>query len=322
MKYRHLTESERYQIQVLNAQGLGPTVIGKLLGRCKSVISRELRRNQHAGRYRARNAQRSYRLRLKAKGKSRQPWTPIFHETAVPLLQEGWSPEQISGVFRGTAYAVSHEWIYQRILRDRKQGGVIYKLLRCQKARRKRYGKPDRRGQILNRRPISDRPPEVEARSRTGDWEADTVIGAGHQGAIVTLVERKTGFSKLILVPSKESEGVTRAIIAALKPHKEHVHSITFDNGKEFAGHQEIARQLDTECFFADSYSSWQRGSNENLNGLLRQYFPKGTDFRKINQGDVATAERKLNERPRKRLGWHCPRTVFEASKSLNQLTS
>ena len=161
MKYHHLTEGERYQIQALNAEGFGPSAIGQRIGRCKSVISRELRRHLQRGRYQAGEAQRSYRQRLQAKGKPRQPWGPLFDEIAVPFLQEGWSPEQISGVFKDSEYAVSHEWIYQRVLQDKQQGGQVYKALRCQKARKKRYGKPERRGQIANRRPIAERPAEV-----------------------------------------------------------------------------------------------------------------------------------------------------------------
>lgn len=318
MKYRHLTEGERYQIQALRAEGLGPTAIGQRIGRCKSVISRELRRHRQHGRYRAGDAQRSYRQRLQAKGKLRQPWGAVFDEVAVPLLKEGWSPEQISGVFKGSDYAVSHEWIYQRILQDKRQGGDVYKVLRCQKQRRKRYGKPERRGQLANRRSIAERPAEVETRSRIGDWEGDTMIGAGNKGAIVTLVDRKTGYAKLMLVPNKEAAGVTKAIIRALRPHQEQVLTVTFDNGKEFAGHQTVAKRLKADCYFADPYSSWQRGCNENLNGLIRQYFPKGTDFRKITRAALAEVEQKLNDRPRKRLGWKTPRMLFEGGKSLN----
>ena len=318
MKYHHLTEGERYQIQALNAEGFGPSAIGQRIGRCKSVISRELRRHLQRGRYQAGEAQRSYRQRLQAKGKPRQPWGPLFDEIAVPFLQEGWSPEQISGVFKDSEYAVSHEWIYQRVLQDKQQGGQVYKALRCQKARKKRYGKPERRGQIANRRPIAERPAEVEARSRMGDWEADTMIGAGHKGAIVTLVERQTGYARLMLVPNREAAGVTKAIIQALNPCQEKVLTLTFDNGKEFAGHQTLAKRLKAECFFAEPYSSWQRGCNENLNGLIRQYFPKGTDFRKVTRDELAEVERKLNDRPRKRLGWKTPRMLFEGVKLLN----
>jgi IS30 family transposase len=225
----------------------------------------------------------------------------VFHEGVVPLLRKGWSPEQISGTFR-KSHPVSHEWLYQRILKDKQEGGDAYRYLRCQKKRKKRYGKPDRRGQIAHRVPISARPPVVETRSRVGDWEADTVIGAGHKGAIVTLVERKTGYAKLVLVPNKEAAGVTQAILKALFPLRDRVLTLTFDNGKEFAWHQKIAKALEADCYFAEPYSSWQRGSNENLNGLLRQYFPKGTDFRTITKKQLADVEKKLNDRPRKRL--------------------
>lgn len=321
MSYHHLTEGERYQIQLLASEGYGPTVIGQRVGRCKSVISRELRRNRSAsGRYRASEAQRAYRKRLRAKGRSRQPWHRLFDEFGVPLLQEGWSPAQISGVCsQDPALAVSHEWLYQRILRDKAAGGTLYRFLRCQKVRKKRYGRPERRGQLSGRRSIHDRPGVVAERQRIGDWEADTIIGTGHRGAVVSLVERASGFSKLVRVPTREAKTVTTAIVEALRPYRNRVLTITFDNGKEFAGHQEVARQLQADCFFADPYSSWQRGCNEHLNGLVRQYFPKGkTDFTKVTQAELDEVERKLNHRPRKRLGWHSPAKVFHGGKPLN----
>lgn len=220
----------------------------------------------------------------------------MFDEVAVPLLKEGWSPEQIGGFFGKSEFAVSHEWLYQKILRDKQNGGVVYQHLRCQKQRKKRYGKPERRGQIVNRRSIAERPAEVATRERIGDWEADTIIGAKHQGAIVSLVERKSGYTRLIRVQSKEAAGVTQAIGRALRPFKNQVLTITFDNGKEFAGHEKIAKALKADCYFADPYSSWQRGSNENLNGLVRQYFPKKTtDFTKVTDAEIAEVERRLN---------------------------
>ena len=146
----------------------------------------------------------------------------------------------------------------------------------------------------------------------------DTIIGTNHQGVVVSLVERKTGYAKLIRVPSKEAAGVTQAIKKALRPFKEMVLTITFDNGKEFAGHEKIAKALKADCYFADPYSSWQRGSNENLNGLVRQYFPKkSTDFTQVTDAEIAEIERRLNNRPRKRLGWKTPAQVF-SGKSLN----
>lgn len=321
MGYRHLTEGERYQIEALLRAMKSPAEIARQLGHSKSTICRELARNSSQRVYRAAQADRCYRQRLVEKGRERQCWHLVFDEVAVPLLAEGWSPEQISGFYGNSDYAVSHEWLYQRILRDKQEGGRVYRHLRCQRRRKKRYGKPERRGQIVNRRSIDERPKEVEARSRIGDWEADTIIGTNHRGAVVSLVERKTGYAKLIRVPSKEAAGVTQAINKALRPFKEMVLTITFDNGKEFAGHEKIAKVLKADCYFADPYSSWQRGSNENLNGLVRQYFPKkSTDFTQVTDAEIAEVERKLNNRPRKRLGWKTPAQVF-SGKSLNLLT-
>ena len=318
MGYRHLTEGERYQIEALLCAQKTASEIARHLGRSKSTITRELLRNSRGRRYRAERAQQCYGERLKQKGRHRQRWHLLFEEMMVPFLAQGWSPEQISGFFKGSAYAVSHEWLYQRILRDKREGGMVYRHLRCQKQRKKRYGKPDRRGQIVNRRSIHERAPEVAGRSRLGDWEADTIIGARHQGAIVSLVERKTGYARLIRVHSKEAAGVSRAICKALGAFKDKVLTLTFDNGKEFAGHEEIAKALQADCYFADPYSSWQRGSNENLNGLVRQYFPKRTtDFTKVTDAEVASVEEKLNNRPRKRLGWKTPAYEFWG-KSLN----
>ena len=320
--YHHLTEVERYQIEAHLRMGVNLAAIAAHLDRPRSCISREVSRNDGSTEYRAEHAQVCYREQLRAKGKLRQRWHAAFHEVMVPLLREGWSPEQISGVFRGSACAVSHEWVYQRILQDKQSGGLVYRHLRCQKQRKKRYGSPERRGQIINRRSISERPAEVESRQQLGHWEGDTMIGAGHRGALVTLVERTSGLVKIQRVASKEAKGVTRAIHRMLKPHRDKVHSLTFDNGKEFAGHETIARLLKADCYFADPYSSWQRGSNENTNGLIRQYFPKKTDFTTLSDKEIAEVERKLNNRPRKRLGFKSPNQVFNEGNLLNQKTS
>lgn len=320
--YRHLTEVERYQIEAHLRAGINVAGIAMHMDRPRSCISREVDRNGGRAHYRAQHAQARYREHLRSKGKLRQRWHAAFHEVAVPLLREGWSPEQISGVFRGSECAVSHEWLYQRILQDKQSGGLVYRHLRCQKQRKKRYGSPERRGQIINRRGISERPAEVESRQQLGHWEGDTMIGAGHRGALVTLVERTSGLVKIQRVTNKEAKGVTRAIHRMLRPHRSKVHSITFDNGKEFAGHETIARLLKADCYFADPYSSWQRGSNENTNGLIRQYFPKKTDFTTLSDTEIAEVERKLNNRPRKRLGFRSPNQVFNEGNLLNQKTS
>lgn len=319
MKYKHLTQGERYQIQALRAEGFGPTAIGLRIDRCKSVISRELKRNRSEHGYKASDADGRYRQRLRAKGVERQPWRRLFERCVVGFLAEGWSPEQISGVFADSAYPVSHEWLYQRILKDKQAGGTAYQHLRCQKPRKKRYGTPDRRGLLANRRSISERPAAVETREELGHWEADTVIGTAHQGALVTLVERKTGYCKILRVPSKEAKGVTAAIKKMLMPLRRQVLSITFDNGKEFAGHEAIAKALKADCYFADPYSSWQRGTNENTNGLIRQYYPKKkSDFTQASNKGIAEMERKLNNRPRKRLGYRTPAQMFNEGSSLH----
>ena len=320
--YHHLTEVERYQIQAHLRVGMNAASIAEQMDRPRSCISREIRRNGGGAGYQAQHAQARYREQLRSKGKLRQRWHAAFHDALVPLLREGWSPEQISGVFRGSECAVSHEWLYQRILQDKQAGGLVYRLLRCQKQRKKRYGAPERRGQILNRRSISERPAAVESRQELGHWEGDTMIGAGRRGALVTLVERRSGLVKIQRVASKEAKGVTQAIHRMLKPHRSKVRSITFDNGKEFAGHATIARLLKADCYFADPYSSWQRGSNENTNGLIRQYFPKKTDFTTLSDTEIAEVERKLNNRPRKRLGFRSPNQVFNEGNLLNQKTS
>ncbi len=221
------------------------------------------------------------------------------------LLQQ-WSPEQISG-----HVGISPETVYQRVYADKRAGGLLWKNLRCQKLRKKRYGKADRRGMIPNRLSIDDRPDIVETRSRIGDWEADTIIGKNHRQAIVSLVERKTGYTLIHKVERKTAQEVGQAMVGLLNPHQKEVHTITSDNGREFAGHEEIAKQLQVDFYFAHPYSSWERGTNENTNGLIRQYFPKNRDFTTITQQEIDTAMERLNNRPRKRLGYQTPNQVF-----------
>ena len=169
----------------------------------------------------------------------------------------------------------------------------------------------ERRGTIPNRVSIDDRAAIVETRSRIGDWEADTVIGKNHRQAIVSIVERKTGFTLIQKVERKTALAVSQAMIGLLKPHRKKVHTITSDNGKEFAGHEEIASKLKANFYFAHPYSSWERGTNENTNGLIRQYFPKNRDFTTITQHEINMAMERLNNRPRKRLGYQTPNQVF-----------
>jgi transposase, IS30 family len=204
------------------------------------------------------------------------------------------------------------ETIYQYILRDKAQGGDLVSYLRCQKARRKRYGSGrQRRGVLKNRVGIEQRPSVVDRRTRLGDWEGDTVIGRGHSGVLVTLVERMSRFTLACCLPNREAEPVSAAIIQMLRAHKTQCHTITFDNGKEFAEHEFMAFCLDAKVFFARPYHSWERGTNENTNGLLRQFFPKKMSFLNLSAIDVDDAVYRLNHRPRKCLGYRTPHEVF-----------
>jgi IS30 family transposase len=233
-------------------------------------------------------------------------------------VRQDWSPEQISGwLSKEQRQQVSHERIYQYIYADKQAGGTLHQHLRCRKVRRKRYGSYDRRGQIEGRRSISSRPSIVAEKRRIGDWEADTIIGQNHQQAIVSVVERKSKLTLLKKVAHRTSEAVEQALAELLKPFQERCHTITSDNGKEFANHQAIAESLQAAFYFAHPYSSWERGLNENTNGLVRQYFPKKSSFSKITDRDVQQVMDRLNNRPRKRLGYKTPNQVFFKEKPI-----
>lgn len=290
--------------------GHNQTEIAQILERHKSTISREVRRNRGLRGYRPKQAQELARQRNQTAHSARI--STAHWDRVEELLRQDWSPEQISGwLVREEGITVSHEWIYQYVYTDKRHGGSLYKHLRCQKPRRKRYGSYDRRGQIKDRISIDERPAVVERRSRIGDWEADTVIGKPGGAVLVTLAERKTRQSILALSPDKSAKSVKKAIIEALQPHAAHVHTITYDNGKEFAHHAEIASALDASSYFAHPYHSWERGLNENMNGLIRQYLPKGKSFDSLTKDHIECIMDRLNNRPRKCLGYKTPNQVF-----------
>ena len=308
--YTQLTQEERYQIYALMKAGHSQSEIATLLGRHKSTISRELRRNQGLRGYRPKQAQRLAWARQEAKTTPRI--SPNAWRWVEQLLREDWSPEQISlWLLDEKGIQISHEWIYQYVLQDKSIGGNLYCHLRCQKQRRKRYGSYSRRGQLINRISIEERPAVVESRSRLGDWELDTIIGKGHKQAIVSLTERKSRLTLIHKVERKTADNVAQAILRLLKPIAHTVHTLTSDNGKEFAAHETIAKSLDAQFFFAHPYASWERGLNENTNGLIRQYFPKHRDFTTITQAEINRVMDKLNNRPRKCLGIKTPNQVF-----------
>jgi IS30 family transposase len=307
--YTQLTQEQRYQISVLLKIGQNQTEIAEMIGKHKSTISRELRRNRGQRGYRPRQAyEMSLNRRKKAKPRIQEAtWTLIESK-----LQEEWSPEQVSDWLKqNTDIQVSHERIYLHIYVDKRAGGSLHKHLRCQKKRRKRYGGYDRRGKLPNRRSIEERPVIVDQRQRIGDWEVDTIIGKGHRQAIVTLTERKSRFALLRKVERRKANLVSAAVIDLLQPVADRLHTITGDNGKEFAEHERIAQELEASFFFAHPYAAWERGANENMNGLVRQYIPKDRDLSSVTGEELLLIMNKLNHRPRKCLDFKTPFEVF-----------
>ncbi len=313
IKHKHLTQDERWHIFMLKGSGKSLRSIARSLKRDPSVISREIRRNSTNNNYRPTRAQKQYMQRKVDASSAPRVMKSELQEIIQSKLKLLWSPEQISGRLKADSIAsISHESIYKMIWQDKHSGGELYKYLRHSgKKYNKRSGKNSGRGFITNRIDIDLRDRIVEDKSRIGDWEADTVIGANHKKAIVTLVDRMSKLSLFTLVPDKTKESVTKAIEKSLKDMKRNVLTITFDNGKEFAGHQEIASILEAKCFFAKPYHSWERGLNEHTNGLLRQFVPKKSDFSQITQVDIDIAQNALNNRPRKVLNYKTPAEVF-----------
>ena len=312
MTYKHLTREERYQIYALRRQGIGLAVIAAELKRSRSTITRELKRNAGSRGYRPARAHERACSRQSARRNSRQfdeqQWAQVHRYLGLKL-----SPEQVSGRLKveGTM-SISYECIYLHIYEDKRAGGLLARGLRCQKAQRKRYGSgQERRGTLKDRVSIELRPAIVDERSRIGDWEGDIVVGKGHQGVLLTLVARKSGYTLARQLDCKGSVGITEAVIVLLRPYKSLPETITFDNGKEFAQHTFIADSLQAHVYFAHPYHSWERGLNENTNGLLRQYFPKSTNSRKATQHEVNEAVYELNHHPRKCLQYRTPHEVF-----------
>jgi transposase, IS30 family len=307
--YTQLAREQRYQVYALLKMGHSQTEIATVIGVHKSTICRELRRNRGRRGYRPKQA---HWMALNRRNHphariSAEAWTRV--EAKICL---DWSPEQIAGWMRKhTDILISHEWIYQYILADKRAGGDLYRHLRCQKKRRKRYGSYDRRGTLLNRVSIDLRPEIIDQRQRIGDWEVDTIIGQRHRQAIVTLAERKSRLVLLGKVERRTAKQVSQTVIDLLQPVADGVHTITGDNGKEFAEHERIARELEIDFFFAHPYSAWERGTNENLNGLVRQYVPKNRDLSFVTDEELHQVVNRLNHRPRKCLDFSTPFEVF-----------
>ena len=312
MQYSQLTEGERNQIYALLQEDVSHGRIAMILVRDISTIGREIRRNRGQRGYRPGQAQRKAQERRYIPRSHKM--TPEVIACIEEKLREEYSPEQISCTMQEyTGVRVSHERIYQHIWQDKKFGGDLYRKLRIAgvKKRRKRYGQKDWRGKIPNRVDIDQRPAIVEKKARIGDWEADLVSGAHHRGFLVTLVERRSKYTLIGQVKHKTAADVTAEIVRLLAPHKERVQTITYDNGREFSAHELINEGIDCQSYFAKPYHSWERGLNENTNGLIRQYFPKGIDLRDVSKEELAFVMKRLNHRPRKTLAFKPPHDIF-----------
>lgn len=311
----HLSYEQRYTIEVLLCQEKKQSEIAEIISRNKSVVSREIGRNcdQRSGVYKAKLAQFKYESGLLSKPKAVKVTTAIKQQT-IKLLEQDYSPEQISGYLKKEGReTMSPEWIYQLIWKDKKSNGNLHTHLRRKGRRyRKRGSSKDSRGVIKNRVSIDQRPDVVENRERFGDLEVDLIIGKNHKQAILTVNDRASGMLKMKKVKSKNADEVTQAINDVLEEWIPYIQTITADNGKEFAGHENVAEFLKIDYYFAHPYHSWERGSNENLNGLVRQYFKKGSNFENITDQRILEIENKLNNRPRKRHKYETPIFVME----------
>ena len=315
MMYRQITAPERYVLMTLRVQGHTPAAIARALGRHRSSITREIARNSaHAdGYYRPQLADwyaRGRRSRSRRDARfTRGQWQQVER-----CLKQKWSPEQIAGRFRSERrWRISHETIYRHIWTDRAAGGTLYQHLRgARKQRRKRYGTYDSRGRLAGKRPITARPPGAEHRSRFGHWEGDTVLGDSQAGAcIVTLVERKSGFTAIGKLARRAAPALNPRLQQLIAAQPRPVRTITVDNGTEFHNYAALERDVDARFYFATPHHSWERGSNENTNGLIRQYLPKRTSMEQLTQRGCKRIADALNRRPRKRLGFRTPEEVY-----------
>ncbi len=315
--YRHLTFDERCQIYATGKSGLSNGAIARRPGRHPATISREIRRNGGGRGYRQGQAWRKATERRSGASSVPGKLTEERWAKVVAKLEEGWSPEQVSGRLRlEDPGMVGRQRIYDLVRADRGDGGTLFGHLRRRgKEPNRQGGRHAGRGHIPGRRDIPERPKEVGAKARIGDWEADTMIGGGHGGAVVSLVDGCSKFTLLQRVDGKKAEAVGEAMTDLLKGLGARVHTITADNGKEFAGHAKVAKALEADFFLPTPHHSWERGLNEHTNGPPRQYLPKGTDLRQVTDARVKRVQDILNARPRKALGYLTPAEAFARAR-------
>jgi len=318
MNYTQLTLQKRYHISALLKSGLKQKEIASELGVHPSTICRELKRNRDKIRGYTADLAQIKSTKAQMQKKKRLSLTKTIEKYVRAKLKQDWSLEQISGRMKlDTGVSVVHETIYRYIYDNKSKGGKLYTYLRHKnKKYHKRSNEYKTRGTLIDRVMIDARPKIVEKKSRIGDLEIDTVIGKNHIGALVTVVDRKSKFTLIRNVPSKEARVVTQALIEMIQPIKAVTHTITSDNGKEFAYHKEVAAALDIDFYFANPYHSWERGLNEHTNGLIRQYLPKKSEFINVSKDEIIMIQNKLNHRPRKVLGYKTPFEVFFSEMS------
>jgi IS30 family transposase len=311
MKKVHLTRDQRYTISAMYKQGCTQKMIAQAIEKNKSVVCRELKRNANLkGKYFFEYAQDMAELRKERMKKPRK-LVPDLKKKIISMIEEDFSPQQIQGRLKlKNQPFVSHETIYKIIRKDKQDGGKLYTHTRHQLKHRKRP--VGEKISIKNRVSIDQRPEIVNLKQRFGDWEMDTIVGENNQGAILTIVERTTSFMMMEkLEHGKNAKELTKMAVKLLTAYIHNVHSITADNGTEFADHQTIAKLLKTSFFFTHPYSSWEKGAVENTNKLVRQYIPKKTNFDTLNNHEIKQIQLKLNNRPRAKLNFYSPKETF-----------
>ena len=304
----HLTFEERQFLYRLKKKGKSNAEIAELMGRHRSTIGREVNRNTGQRGYRPKQAQRLADTRRLASRRPRKMDDPGVHQYVQDRLEQYWSPDQIAGRAQSDFPRAPARWLSRQAIYD-----WIHDRVPAWQSLLRRGGRPpEKRGKLTDCVRIDGRPDVINGRRRYGDWEGDTIVGQGRRSALLTLVERKSGYARIGRVDSMKSDRTIRVAKRRMKDLPTSLRrSMTFDNGKEFAEHQKLKSGLGLDVYFADAHASWQRGTNENTNGLLRQYFPKGTDFTQVSHREVARVEQSLNERPRRRLGYRTPVEVI-----------
>jgi IS30 family transposase len=318
MQYHQITSGERYAIAALRRRGLSLRAIAKDLRRAPSTIAREVVRNRNNdGSYCAFKACHRTRGR-RSRSRRNERVTPAEWAVVERYLRLDWSPEQVAGFLAAEGLLrVSHETIYVHVWREKRAGGQLWRHLRqAGKKRRKRYGAYDSRGRLAGKRPISERPPQAETRLETGHWEIDTVMGTEHgRNSVLTMVERKTGYTVMGKLARHCAADTTARCIELVARHPGRVLTITADNGTEFHSYAEIETQTGVLFYFATPHHSWERGTCENTNGLIRQYLPKRCGMAHVTQADCDAIAAKLNTRPRKRLGYRTPEECYAQAR-------